>query len=272
MKNILEAIRAALAAVLRLVTKTVQVTKKVSGKLVRVAETTTEWVRDTAVPAVDGAKAGAGHAWDGLKKGVCVGAVVAAAPFRIMAGAVSDVVRLPGRLLGSLLADRARPQQPQDAAAEEAAVQKVAQQEEAARQAASDRQAEARELIQAIRNVATAGARGERLDDVAVNRLPEGVRDYLLSLSAEECGVVAAASVTSIRAFSKGRPPEGVRNPKEVREAAEAAMRVVPAAEVEARRAERKQQIRQAVRGGVRKPEPNQAADADAIMGRYARA
>ncbi len=227
MNQIAEAVRAALAALGRLVGRLVSVTKFVGGKLV----TVTERVVDVAVAAP-------GLAVDLL-----------GATSKLALGAASDVVKLPFRLAGMLVGGRrGSPPSAQSAAQEEAAAQQQAAQQQEVRQAAADRQSEARELVAAVRSVAAARATGERLDDVALGRLPENVRNYLAALDKGECAAVAAASVMGLRNVLRGRPPEGVRSPKEVREAT-AGAEVVTEAQVAARRAEVRSAVRAAMRG-----------------------
>lgn len=230
MNKLSEIIAAVMAALGRLVSKSVSVTKMIGGKLVRSTEVVLERVFDVAA-AVPSA------AFD-----------ITAATSKLALGAASDLVKMPFRLAGMVFGGR-RGQQPsaQSAAAEEAAAQREAAAQEEARQAAADRQSEARELVAAVRSVAAARARGERLDDVALSRLPEPVRDYLLALDKDECGTVAAASVMGLRGVLRGKPPEGVRTPSELKEATGA--EVVSAEQVAARRAEVKAAVRAAMRG-----------------------
>ena len=246
MNKIAEIMRAVAAALGRLVSRVVQTTKWVGGRAVRVAETVVERIFDAAVAAPR----------------VALDLTVATSKLGI--GTVNDVVKLPFRLAGAVLRARQPQQQsPQDAAADEAAAQRAAQQEESHRQAAADRQAEARELVQAIRSVATARARGERPDDVGLALLPDGMQDYMMAMDREEAATVAATSVPGLRGLLRGRPPEGVRSPREVQEAAEA--KVVPVEQVAARR----EAVRSAARAAMRGERPKQVADADAIMSRY---
>ena len=243
MNKIAEILRAVLAAMGRLVTRSVSTLKCVGGRMVQVAETVVERVYDAviATPAA---------AWD-----------LTQAAAKLGLGAASDAVKLPFRLAGAVFGGR-RPQQPtaQQAAADEASAQRAAQQHESDRQAAADRQSEARELVQAVRSVAAARARGERLDDVALGRLPEGVRDYILALDREECAAVASASVMGLRGVLKGRPPEGVRSPKDIRESTGA--EVISEEQVAARRQEVRASARAAMRG--RNSEP--VTEVDAVL------
>ncbi len=243
MNTIAEAVRAALAALGRLVGRFVTVTKFVGGKAVQVTEQVFERVVDVAAAtprlAVD----------------------LLGATSKLAIGAVSDIVKLPFRVAGMVLGKRGPQPTAQSAAAEEAAAQREAAQQEEVRQAAADRQSEARELVAAVRSVSAARARGERIDDVALGRLPEGVRDYLMTLDKDECGTIAAASVMGLRGVLKGRPPEGVRSPKQLKEAS-AGAEVVSAEQVAARRAEVRSAARAAMRG--QQPEPTQ--DVDEIM------
>lgn len=240
MKNLVEILRAVLAALGRLVGRVVQTTKRIGGKLVHGSELLFERVFDTVVSAP--------------RAVVDIGA----ATLKLGTGIVSDVAKAPFRLAGMVLGGRRQPQQTaQSAAADEAAAQRAAAQDEANRQAIADRQAEARELVSAVRSVAAARARRERLDDVALQRLPEPVRDYLLALDRAECGTVAAASVMGLRAVLKGRPPEGVRSPKEIQESAGA--EVISKEQVAARRAEVRAATRAAMRSG-REPQDDYEA------------
>lgn len=265
MNKVMEILRAVAVALGRLVGRVVQTTKWVGGKLVYGTKTLFEWVGDTAAPAVGNA------AMDGLKaaptmalKAAKIGGWAVASPFIVATEIAVGAAKLPLRVLGALGGARQQPQAPQQAAANEAVAQRAAQQQEAERQAVADRQSEARELVQAVRSVAAARARGERLDDVKVARLPEGIRDYLLALDKDECGAVAAASVMGLRGILRGKPPEGVRSPKEIREAAGA--EVISEEQVAARRAEVRSAAKAAMRGG--RPDPT--SDADAILDRYA--
>lgn len=242
MNRIAEILRAVMAALGRLISRTVMVARMVGGRLVQVAEVVTEHVFDAAVAAPRAALD------------------IAGATCKLAYGAASDAVKLPFRLAAALLGGgRKQPQTAQSAAADEAAAQRAAQQQEAERQAVADRQAEARELVQAVRSVAAARARGERLDDVALQRLPEPVRDYLLALDRDECAAVAAASVMGLRGVLKGRPLEGVRSPEETRQASTA--EVVSEEQLAARRAEVRAAAKAAMRGN-REP----THDVDSIM------
>ncbi len=230
MNKIAEAVRAALAALGRLVGRFVSVTKFVGGRLLTTTEQVFERVFDAAAAtprfAVD----------------------LLGATSKLAIGAASDIVKLPFRLAGMVMGGRGGKQPTaQSAAAEEAAAQQQAAQQEESRQALADRQSEARELVAAVRSIAASRARGERLDDVALARLPEPVRDYLLALDKTECATVAAASVMGLRNVLKGRPPGGVRSPKELKEAVGA--EVVSAEQVAARRAEVRVAVRAAMRG-----------------------
>ncbi len=247
MNKISEILAAIVAALGRLVSKSVSVTKFVGGKLVRSTEVVLERVFD-AVAATPR------FAFD-----------LGVATAKLGVGIVSDVAKLPFRLAGMVLGKRGPQPTAQSAAAEEAAAQREAAQQEEARQSAADRQSEARELVAAVRSVAAARARGERLDDVTLARLPEAVRDYLTALDKSECEVVAAASVMGLRNVLRGRPPEGVRTPKEVRESGQQA-EVVTAEQVAARRAEVKAAFRASMRG-----EQSKTETVDDVMSRYAR-
>lgn len=240
MNQIVEAVRAVLAAIGRMVGRFVSVTKFVGGKLVTTTETVFERVFDAVVSAPRTA------------------VDLLGATSKLAIGAVSDVVKAPFRLAGMLLNGR-KPQQPGPAAAQnEAAAQQQAAQQEDLRQALADRQSEARELVQAVRSVAAARGKGERLDDVTLARLPEEVREYLLGLTQSECDVVAAASVPGLRGVLKGKPPEGVRSPEDLKKTAGAD--VITEEQVAARRAEVRSAARAAMRGQPK------TEDADAIM------
>lgn len=229
MNYLAEIVRAVMATLRQLVTRVVQTMRWISGRLVQVAEAVTERVLAAAVAAP--------------RATLNIGTAV----LKLGASMVTDVVTVPFRLAEMVLGGRHPPlPTAQSATADEASAQRAAHQQETDRQAAADRHAEMRDLVQAVRTVAAARSRGEPVDDVALDRLPDNVRDYLLALDHDECTALASASVMGLRGVLRQRLSEGVRLRKGVRNSA--GPELISTAKAEARRRE----VRALVRGAMR--------------------
>lgn len=258
MGKIMAALGALFAIVTRTVTRTVETVRHVGGRAVRSFEAVTELVVDRTGGIIDAA------------------ADVGRAVGKLGVGVVSDVVKMPFRVLGTIgaagmnLAGKGVPQAPtpQQAAAAEAAKQKANAAEEARRIEVADKQAEARELLTAVRSVAKARSLGEEPDRAALGRLPTPVSSHLLGLDRGECERIAAGSVAALRGLLRGTAPSGVRSPQQVADAVDASHRP-QAASNESDRASRKAEIRGAVREAVSAQRLRRAAeeaDADEAM------
>lgn len=137
----------------------------------------------------------------------------------LAASAAEKAVMVPAALAGSVVRSAWRSmrggQAEQPAAEEQAAAT-------GARRAkfegvAADTAADERVMLQAVRRVASARARGVRPDPEAVALLRPDVVRYLLALTPEECGRLATSRVPAVRALlDTGVAPEGVRSPSEV--------------------------------------------------------
>lgn len=238
MKNLAEIIRAVMAALGRLVTKSVMVTKKIGGRMIQVAETVTERVFDAAVA---------------MPRAVLE---VGGATLKLGAGTVSDIVKAPFRVAGMLLGGKRQPQQaPEQAAAE-------AQQAAVQQQIRADAAEDSRQILTSLRRVAQARSSGLPPDSAHVSRLPQHLLAYVQSLSPCECDVLARRPTSELRTLISGRTQRAdVRSPEQV--AAPAAV-----VDLEAERAARKAEIRAAVRGSM----AGQQRSLDDILDRVASA
>ena len=247
MSRIAEILAAVMAALGRLVSKSVSVMKMVGGRMVRSTEVVSERVFDaaTSVP----------------KSVVEVGGATA----RLVAGAVSDAVKFPFRLARALVGGRRGQQQaPQDAAAEAA----QAAQAQVARADAAD---DARQVLTSLRQVAAARAVGQAPDPAHIGRLPHRLLRYVESLDAEGCDTLARKPTNDLRAIIgaiSGRVEVAAEQ-----EAADADRQrsadedqrptVHPVADLDAERSARRAQLRQAVRKAMRQ-QTQEAVEAEA--------
>ena len=220
MNRVLEALRAALATMVRLITKTISVTKIIGGRVVRSTETVVE-------------------------RAVDVGQAVG----QLAVGAVGDVVKAPLRIAGGVAraVGGARPAQqtlPQDEAAEarDAAV---------TQQRRADAAEDARAVLLAFRRVAQARASGVPADPAHLGRLPRLLVDYLDALTADELDALARKPTSELRRVITG-------GDRDVRSASEALAGPAPTgvpAVVDIRDA-RRATLREAVRGVRAEREP----------------
>ena len=242
MSKFAEVVAAVLAALGRLVGKSVSVFKMVGGKLVRTTETVMERVFDVA-----GATS---HAGAGLLD----------ATNKLVIGAASDVIKAPFRLAGlaarAVLGNRAPEQAPDQAAtqAEKAAEAQVAR---------SDVADDARQVLSSLRRVAQARAIGQVPDLAHTGRLPAKLLEYVESLSRDECDALARRPTSDLRAIISGRLQRGdVRSPDQV--AADRAP--APVVDIEAEHKARKAYLHAALRA----PRQPTADDVLAMAGRRA--
>ena len=218
MNKIAEIMRAVAAALGRIVTETVFVTRRVGGKLLTVAETVVR--RDLQFV---GSVAG-----------------VAGSVGKLAVGAASDVVRAPFRIAGTLLAGR-QPQQAPEAAAADAERAAHAQQQRA------DASDDDRQVLAAFRRVVRARADGQVADTAYVGRLPQALLEYVDRLDRDECDILARRSTAELRRVIAGKGQrQDVRSPDQV---APAPAQVVDLAEA---RAARRTEVRSAVRAAMR--------------------
>lgn len=124
----------------------------------------------------------------------------------------------------------------------------------------ADDTADARVTLQAIRRVARARARGEKIPEDAAEILPPMLLAYVKALEVDECDALAKARTSVLRALlDEQTPPAGVRSPKEVAKDLQRAREPAPAATLEATAA-RKAEIRRAVQAAMR-PQRRSAKD-----------
>ena len=133
---------------------------------------------------------------------------------RLAGAAVGDVMALPGQIVSTLtrgLGGGGGGGQSEQGAASEAAARTRAAAE------AADAAAHGRELVQAVRRVASAVKRGTPLPEDALALLDKNQVEYLKRLTPEEAGKVAVSQKSAIQdLLLRGVPPRGVRPPEQV--------------------------------------------------------
>ncbi|WP_419729591.1 hypothetical protein [Lichenicola sp.] len=173
---IMQILRAVAAALGRLVTRTVAVSRWIGGRLVLTCETVVERAVDVAASALD----------------------VGATACRLGAGILFEVVTAPCQLLGTLARDRQQSTAP-EAAASEAMQVAVAQQQRA------DTAEDARQVLTSLRRVAQARAAGQVPDPLHLGRLSQRLIEYVEGLDREECSALARRSTSELRVLVSGR-------------------------------------------------------------------
>lgn len=124
--------------------------------------------------------------------------------------------------------------------------------EQAARQAAeaerrADGAADTRSAIGAVRRVASAVAKGQKVTEKMLEGCPAGFDRYVAALRPEECRILARSTTNALRRFlaDSDEAPEGVRSPREI--AAERKRAASP----EAEQARRREAVMAAIRGAA---------------------
>jgi hypothetical protein len=181
-------------------------------------------VRATAravLPAAGVAARGVGAVATGAAKGV---GALALMPLRAV-GAVGKSLLGGGGAGGGQSVEQAAAQAAQHAQAQ---------------QQRADGQQDARDVVQVLRRVLSARARGAQPDPDHVGRLPASFARYVQSLSVDECERLVAMPTPKLRDRMSGTVPAGIRSPEMIAQA--------PADELAAKRAARRDEVRERFR------------------------
>ena len=153
---------------------------------------------------------------------------------------LASIVMLPIRLAtGAILWVGHFLTPPAAAADDESAVAAQAAQQAAAQQQRADDQQDAREVLQHLRRVLSARARGEQPAAEHGCRLPEGVARYVGALTMDECRKLTGMPTVRLRDLLAGKEVQGIRTPDQIASA--------PADELAARRAATRQAVKKRV-------------------------